>query len=240
MAGKAFVLLSGGIDSTTCLYIAMLEFDEVEAISIFYGQRHRKEIQYAQETCQMLEVPHRTLDISGVIPATMLTDPAIAIPNLSYADITGVSPTYVPFRNGLLLSSATSHVVGRRRETAVHRHEEWAIYFGAHAEDAAGWAYPDCTFEFTGAMANAIRIGTYDEIRLRVPLQFMTKEQIIRHGDDLNVDWTLTWSCYAGGDLHCGTCPTCRARRDGFEAANVVDHTEYACDSAAESLQRAP
>jgi 7-cyano-7-deazaguanine synthase len=102
------------------------------------------------------------------------------------------------------------------------------IYFGAHAEDAERSAYPDCTFQFTGAMANAIDVGTYHRVQLNVPWQFMTKDQIIKMGAELGTPYHMTWSCYAGGDLHCGVCPTCRARREAFIRAGVNDPTEYA------------
>jgi 7-cyano-7-deazaguanine synthase len=230
---KAYVLLSGGIDSTTCLHLACKDHPVTEAISINYGQRHKKEIEYAKKSCQMLDVPHRVLDLSSVIPSTMLTDPKIEIPNASYSDIKkGVSPTYVPFRNGLILSAVTSTVVGERVHAAktgkVSEDEEWFIYFGAHAEDAQNWAYADCTFEFLGAMANAIHVGTYRTVRLVAPLQWLDKKAIIELGTRLGVDWKSTWSCYAGGEQHCGVCPTCRARKAGFAAAGVSDPTDYA------------
>lgn len=227
---RAYVLLSGGIDSTTCLYLAQQEFQKVIGLSIFYGQRHARELQYAERSCQRLLIPHRRLDLSSVVPKTMLTDPAAAVPDISYSDIQGVSPTYVPFRNGLILSAAASYVAGKRddekKEPGIQP-AEWAIYFGAHAEDAQNWAYPDCTPEFIGSMANAIYIGSYQQIRLHTPLEWLNKEQIIRLGTSLGVVWSDTWSCYKGGDKHCGTCPTCRARREGFEKADVADPTEY-------------
>src|SRR5579864_3867604 len=113
MTAKAFVLLSGGIDSTTCLYLACRQFDgRVTGISINYGQRHSKEIEYAKKSCAKVGVPHHTLDLSGIVPKTMLTDPKSDVPNISYSDIQRVSPTYVPFRNGLMLSAITSYVAG--------------------------------------------------------------------------------------------------------------------------------
>jgi 7-cyano-7-deazaguanine synthase len=238
MSGKAFVLLSGGIDSTTCLYAAYKDFgpDNVEGVSLNYGQRHLKETEYAQRSCQVLRIPHHLLNIQGIIPDTMLTKSDVDIPSVSYDEIEGVSPTYVPFRNGLLLSVVASYVQGNRiangltynlSATAKEKNAEWAIYFGAHAEDAQNWAYPDCTPEFIGAMANAIHVGTYYGIRLHAPLEHLTKERIIRWGDALGVDWANTWSCYKGLELHCGVCPTCRARQKGFEDANVKDPTHY-------------
>lgn len=231
---KAFVLLSGGIDSSTCLRIAADEFGvgAVEGISINYGQRHIRETVCAQEQCSLLGVPHHLLDLRGLVPQTMLTDKDAEVPNISYGEIKGVSPTYVPFRNGLMLSAITSYVAGRQAQAqlppAPQDLPEWAIYFGAHAEDAANWAYPDCTPEFIGAMANAIHIGTYYGVRLHTPLEWCDKKTIIQWGDRLGVDWEKTWSCYKGEALHCGVCPTCRARRDGFVAAGVTDPTKYA------------
>lgn len=155
---KAFVLLSGGIDSTTCLYLARTQYDKVAAVSIDYGQRHIKETHMAHATCKRLGIDHHWLSIPGIVPKTMLTDAEASVPNISYDEIKGVSPTYVPFRNGLMLSALCSFIAGeydahRRHYTELGRAmplpaEEWGIYFGAHAEDAQNWAYPDCTPEF--------------------------------------------------------------------------------------------
>lgn len=226
MIEKAFVLLSGGIDSTTCLHLAMRDAKSVEAVSINYGQRHLKEVAHARRLCDSLGVGHHLLDLASIIPKTMLTCSSIEVPNISYSDIEGVSPTYVPFRNGLMLSALTSYAAGRYDMEKASG--EWAIYFGAHAEDAANWAYPDCTVEFTGAMANAIYIGTYRRVRLITPLQFMTKAGVITIGQRAGVDWSKTWSCYKGGTKHCGVCPTCRSRREAFIEAGVDDPTVYA------------
>jgi len=231
---KAFVLLSGGIDSTTCLYIAHKEFNgNVEGVSVNYGQRHIKEAAHAAKSCEALGIPHHVIDLKGIIPKTMLTDGDAEVPNISYDEIKGVSPTYVPFRNGLLLASITAHVQGRLIAEGHNfdiSDDEWGIYYGAHAEDAQNWAYPDCTPEFNGAMAIAIHVGSYYGIRLHTPLQWLTKRQIILWGNELNVDWKNTWSCYKGEDHHCGVCPTCRARRQGFIDAGVEDPTKYAAD----------
>lgn len=247
MTKKAFVLLSGGIDSTTCLYMAMRDFQDVEAISVDYGQRHAKEFEYAAETCRRLDIEHSVLNVAGILSGegVMLTDASVKIPNMSYDEIKGVSPTYVPFRNGTMLSLITAHaqkwvnkkvlaLIAAPGSSQDPQHclelmkDSVGIYFGAHAEDAAGWAYPDCTPEFIGSMGNAIYTGSYYTIRLYTPLQWMMKHEIIQAGDKLQVDWENTWSCYAGGGVHCGTCPTCRARRAGFIKADVKDPTIYA------------
>lgn len=262
MSKRAFVLLSGGIDSTTCLHRAIVDFapdpdagkralalwgearvDWVEAISVDYGQRHRKEAEYAARTCARFGVKHSVLSVRGILDGAgvMLADASVPIPSISYDQIRGVSPTYVPFRNGTLLSLITTHAqkwvneqiaeilaAGYDRESATRMMRDAAgVYFGAHAEDAANWAYPDCTPEFIGAMANAIYVGSYGCIRLYTPLEWSDKAAIIEYGEKLGVAWSNTWSCYAGGEEHCGECPTCRARRAGFAAAGVADPTVY-------------
>lgn len=235
---KAFVLLSGGMDSTTCLYKAIEDCgndpNKVEAISIDYGQRHLKETEYAKRICANLGVVHTLLPCSTLASDAMLTNPDVKIPSIDYADIKGVSPTYVPFRNGTLLAVITAHAqkwVNTQKSTNPNPNDrpfEARIYFGAHSEDAANWAYPDCTPEFIGAMANAIYIGTYRAVRLHTPLQWLTKKEIVLLGHDLEVPWGDTWSCYAGGEKHCGVCPTCRSRKQAFVKAGILDPTVYA------------
>ncbi len=266
---KAFVLLSGGIDSTTCLHIARGTYDEVEAISIHYGQRHTKETTFAMRTCQSLGIQHIILDIGDILSGegVMLTDPNVEIPDIDYADIKGVSPTYVPYRNGTLLSVVTAYAQkwvmqeiekyndllregpdkddpdyepglsrGELRPVGLmHMKDSAGVFFGAHAEDAHNWAYPDCTPEFIGAQTNAIYTGTYYTVRLIAPLMSLTKVQVLEWGDKLGVDWDNTWSCYAGGERHCGTCPTCRSRRQAFINAFGADPTPYQTQYAGET-----
>lgn len=245
--GVAVVLISGGIDSSTCLYIARElslsgKYRWVEGLSIDYGQRHHREINAAINVCRKAGVDHTAVNHRGIFPNTMLTDPDAPVPSLSYDEIQGVSPTYVPYRNGTLLSLATAHLVGLIKEYDIevgpNGENESGLFFGAHAEDSANWAYPDCTPEFNGAMANAIYVGTYKSVRLHVPLQWMTKREIITKGTELNVPWNLTWSCYKGEELQCGVCPTCRARKDGFAQAGVTDPTMYADELVAEAKEQ--
>jgi len=225
---KAFVLLSGGVDSSTCLGIAVAAHgkENVTAISIDYGQRHKKEIECAENVAKYFGVLHETHTIQG-IPKSMLTDPNQAIPDCSYSDIKGVSPTYVPFRNGQLLSKIAGIAASRVSQPNEVGGETGIIYIGTHAEDAENDAYPDCRADFVGAMGAAIYIGTYHKVRVRAPLIELTKAQVVEWGYGLGVPYELTWSCYAGGDVHCGTCPTCRARKAAFEEAAVTDPTEY-------------
>lgn len=231
MTVQHYVLLSGGIDSTTVLgqvtglLCSRLPLrSQLQCVSVDYGQRHRREIEAAQKITNLLYCDHKILDLRSVVPHTMLTDATSEIPNVHYNDLPeGISPTYVPFRNGLMLSALASYVQGN-----LGSEHNAVIHFGAHAGDAARDAYPDCTFQFTGAMAAAIYIGTYHRVRLEVPFQFMEKDEIIRLGIKLGVPYELTWSCYRGGELHCGTCPTCRSRREAFIKAGVPDPTKYA------------
>lgn len=276
MTKKAFVLLSGGLDSTTCLYQAVhdfmpedpglslgygdkriwedmmreakpgdIEIGWVEAVSVYYGQRHKKEMDYARSTCEKLGIKHSILDVGALLrgDSVMLADDSrgkVDIPNIDYADIKGVSPTYVPFRNGLMLSALTAHAqkwVNEQNkiydpatggDDILGLKAQAGIYFGAHAEDAHNWAYPDCTPEFIGAMANAIYIGSYMQIRLHTPIQWCQKAGVVELGESLGVDFANTWSCYKGEEYHCGICPTCRSRRQAFIAAEVTDPTRYA------------
>lgn len=261
---KAFVLLSGGLDSTTCLHKAIYDYGDdtredilhridhnlhraivpedmdpitwVEAVSINYGQRHKKEMEYANLSCRKLGIKHTILDVGALLrgDSVMLTDDSrgkVDVPNISYGDIKGVSPTYVPFRNGLMLSALTAQAqkwVNAADPKLGER--EAGIYFGAHSEDAQNWAYPDCTPEFIGAMANAIHVGSYFKIRLHTPLQWLMKSEIVELGEKLGVAFEDTWSCYKGEPLHCGICPTCRSRREAFVYAGAIDPTEYAQD----------
>lgn len=277
---KAFVLLSGGLDSTTCLYQAIHDYapqgvdapstidahhhpedvavqgsvheiDWVEAVSIFYGQRHKKEMEYAKSTCDRLGIKHTILDVGSLLrgDSVMLTDDSrgkVEVPNIDYSEIKGVSPTYVPFRNGLMLSALTAHAQkwvndeNKKWQESIDKDQLEGIgadhgdkpmaglYFGAHSEDAHNWAYPDCTPEFIGAMANAIFIGSYMQIRLHTPIQWLQKSGVVTLGESLGVPFENTWSCYKGEELHCGECPTCRSRKQAFEAAGVNDPTEYA------------
>lgn len=240
MQKKAFVLLSGGIDSTTCLYKAFKDFEgSVEAVSINYGQRHKRELTFAKRSCDCLGINHTILDVGDLLSGKEVLLSAASIGEMEmvhkdYSEIKGVSPSYVPFRNGLLLSAITAHAqkyvnsqVGYDNERLSDAKDLVTIYYGAHAEDAANWAYPDCTPEFNGSMANAIYTGSYNTIRLATPLQWLEKWQIVRLGESLGVNWVDTWSCYDNGEIHCGKCPTCLARKEAFGKAGVFDPTEY-------------
>lgn len=262
---RIFILLSGGIDSTTALAFAKESMPGVaiEAVTMDYGQRHAKEIQAAEAVAAHYKVEHNVINLSGLMTG-MLVDKGAdneAVPDVDYADLpAGISPTYVSFRNGLMLSvlasRAQSWVMQRQREVeadyigmngpidendsigqdllAKAKEQVQAyIYCGVHADDGANWAYPDCTPEFIGGMAGAIYVGTYHRVRLRAPLLELNKMTVVSLGIGFKAPYHLTWSCYKGGEKHCGTCPTCRSRRDAFRmlrkgGLNIKDPTEYA------------
>ena len=218
------VLLSGGIDSTTVLGMAVKARDDVEpdtvlALSIFYGQRHSAELKAAKEVADFFGVRHMELALSLPMGDSVLMDPDAEMPHMTYQELEaseGVSPTYVPFRNGNMISRAVAQALQEGAER---------VWVGVHAEDARGWAYPDCTPEFIGAMANAVYVGTYHKVRLLAPLQYLLKAQVIAAGIKLGIygAYALTRSCYENQETPCGECPTCVARAAAFEANLVQD-----------------
>ena len=232
---KVFVLLSGGVDSTTTLAMAHDENPgaQLEAVTFDYGQRHSKEAQYAEHQSAAYGASHSVIAIKDLLTG-MLVDKGEnneAIPNKSYADLGhGISPTYVSFRNGMMLATLAARAQSWVMESEKANPGVQAsalIYAGVHADDAANDAYPDCTLEFVGAMANAIYVGTYFKVRLRTPLVHMDKATVVREGSRLGVDYAHTWSCYVGKEKHCGICPTCRARKEAFELIGLADPTDY-------------
>lgn len=220
---KGVILLSGGLDSTLCATMAVKDLgrENVFALTILYGQKHEKEAQAATNVSGSLGIIHLTLNIPRVFEGcgSALIDRSKAVPNKTYQEIQGVSPTYVPFRNGVLLAYAT--VLALENKAGF-------IYFGAHAEDFRNWAYPDTTPEFIGAMASAIYIGTYHKVRLLTPLQWYTKKEIVAKSVELDAPYRFTWSCYEGGEVHCGRCSTCVSRRQAFKDSGYGDPTTYA------------
>ena len=219
----AVVLVSGGLDSATCLAIARAEGFACHALSFAYGQRHEAELAAARRVATALgAVQHRVMTIDlAAFGGSALTDPSIAVPETPSG---GIPVTYVPARNTIFLSMALawSEVLGA--------HD---IFIGVNAVDYSG--YPDCRPEFIESferMANlATRAGVegVTRLRIRAPLISLSKAEIIRRGGALGVDYGLTVSCYQadGQGRACGVCDSCRLRRDGFAAAGVPDPTVY-------------
>lgn len=230
---KALVLSSGGIDSTTCVGLAVKEYGKENVItaSLYYGQKHDKELECARKIAEYYDVRHVEEDISNVMKyakdvCTLMKGSKENIEHSSYADQIaengeGRVATYVPFRNGLLLSIAAAYA------DSLFPGEEVQIYYGAHADDAAGEAYADCSPEFADAMNEAIRIGTYGKIQIARPLIHMNKAEVVKTGLELKVPYELTWSCYEGGEKQCGACGTCIDRKKAFEANGVEDPVGY-------------
>lgn len=224
---KALVLSSGGVDSTTCVGIAVdkLGAENVSTVSVFYGQKHEKELDCAEKVADYYSVPHFVLDLSEVMKYSncpLLSRSTEKIRHESYAeqiaqDGEGMVRTYVPFRNGLLLSAVAALAM------SIYPDEDVEIYLGAHADDAAGNAYADCSREFTEAMDKAIGIGTYGRVHVAAPLVDLNKAGVVKIGLGLKVPYELTWSCYEGGDKPCGTCGTCIDRAAAFAANGVED-----------------
>lgn len=221
---KALVLFSGGVDSSTCLALAVKKYgsENVVALSVFYGQKHTKEIQAANAVADYYGAEHIKLDLSLIFrysDCSLLAQSKKEIPHESYAEQlekTDGSPvsTYVPFRNGLFIAAAAS--VALSKDCGV-------ILYGAHADDSAGNAYPDCSPAFNEAMNKAVWEGSGGQVKIEAPFVGMNKSQVVKTGLELGVPYELTWSCYEGGDVPCGTCGTCRDRLAAFEANGVKD-----------------
>ena len=224
---KALVLCSGGLDSTTCLAIAVQKYGagNVLALSVSYGQKHQKELNAARAVAAHYSVTLKTLDLAAIFEGSncsLLQGSSEEIPEESYSEQlrkTGGTPvsTYVPFRNGLFLSCAASVALS-------HGCEE--IYYGAHSDDAAGNAYPDCSVAFNDSMNRAIVLGSGNRLRVTAPFIGLNKAQVVARGLALGVPYEKTWSCYEGGERPCGVCGTCRDRLDAFAANGVADPLE--------------
>lgn len=221
---RALVLASGGVDSSTCLGLAVDRYgkENVTALAVSYGQKHTKELECAVRVCDYYGVELIQIDLAPMFAysdCSLLAHSDKDIPKGSYAEQlseaegTPVS-TYVPFRNGLFLASAASIALSKNCGV---------ILYGAHSDDAAGSAYPDCSEEFNNAMNEAIWQGSGKQLKIEAPFVNMTKAQVVKTGLDLKVPYQYTWSCYEGGDTPCGVCGTCRDRAAAFAENGVVD-----------------
>lgn len=221
---KAIVLSSGGVDSTTCLAVAVDKYgaDNVISLSVYYGQKHEKELRAARDVAEYYKVCHIELDLEPIFKdsdCSLLSHSEEDIPKESYGKQLAKTKgkpvtTYVPFRNGLFLSVAASIAISNGCGE---------IYYGAHADDSAGSAYPDCSDEFTSAMREAIKTGSGSGLTVVAPFVRCNKAEVIRKGLELGTPYELTWSCYEGGEKPCGRCGTCIDRQKAFEANGVKD-----------------
>ena len=215
------VLLSGGMDSATCLALAARGAGPVHALTFTYGQRHVREIRSARALARRYRVArHAVIDLPlGPLLDSSLTRRGRPLPRAGGRS-GRIPSTYVPARNTILLAVALGYA---------ESHRLGSIYIGANAIDYSG--YPDCRPAFLRAFERVARLGTRTGveggggIRVRAPLLRLSKERIVRLGERLGVPWELTWSCYAGGRAPCGRCDACRLRALGFSAAGVSDPT---------------
>ena len=210
------IIVSGGMDSITMLY----EFKDQIAlgVSFNYGSNHNnREIPFAEMHCKRLGIPHITIDL-GFMPQyfkSSLLEGADAIPEGNY-DEENMKSTVVPFRNGIMLSIAIGIA-----ESNHLKHVLMANHGGDHT------IYPDCRPAFVDAMSAAAQAGTFEDVTIEAPYTNISKADIARHGKQLGIDYSETWSCYKGGEVHCGQCGTCRERQEALREAGIADTTEY-------------
>lgn len=210
------MVLSGGMDSVTMLYeyASTIEL----AVNFTYGSNHNdRELEMARYHCHKLgiELVEISLPFIGELFNSSLLEGGDTVPDADY-DFDNMKSTVVPFRNGIMLAAAAGLAESRGLS---------AVMIANHSGDHA--IYPDCRDGFIKAMAKAIAEGTYEHIELRAPYTLLSKSQIVEHGKLYDVDYSMTYSCYKGGEHHCGTCGTCRERKQAFADAGVPDPTVY-------------
>ncbi len=220
---KAMVLSSGGVDSATALGMAVEKYgrDNVIALAVSYGQKHDKELQAARAVAGFYQVEALFLDLYSIFQysdSTLLKQSKEEIPKGSYeaqqrGELKPVS-TYVPFRNGLFLSAAASLALSKGCSV---------IYYGAHKDDGAGAAYPDCSPAFHRAISQAVWEGSGGQVRIEAPFIDKNKKEVVKIGLSLGVPYELTWSCYEGGEVPCQKCGTCLDRAAAFAANGAAD-----------------
>lgn len=222
MDKKAVLIGSGGIDSTTLLYKLMDEGYRPVVLTFLYGQKHGKEIQFVKNTCNILKVQNITIDITGIkdlIKGSALTDSRVDIPEVpettEFYDT--LRTTIVPNRNSIFLTLAVAYA-----QSVGCNH----IFFGVHFSDRG--VYPDCRKEFIDSFQNSqILANDNKNLRISAPFVDLDKSDIVKLGNDLNVPFENTWSCYKGKKNHCGVCSSCRERKRAFTEAGITDPTIY-------------
>ena len=215
---KAVVLFSGGLDSTVLVYDLLNEGADLKLLSIDYGQRHEKELKSSSEIAEFLGLEHEILRLpmlNNLLGGSALTDPSISLPEGHYAE-DSMKATVVPNRNMILLSLAAGHAISLQFDT---------VAYAAHAGDHT--IYPDCRPEFATAIDQALKLCDWNTVSLYRPFIQLSKQDLVRKGNELGVPFEKTWSCYAGNDKHCGKCGTCVERKEAFELVGLLDPTEY-------------
>lgn len=219
---RAVAIVSGGMDSVTLAHLLATDY-QLTLVSVDYGQRHAKELLFAAEAADRLGADHHVVDLTSVtklLTGSALTDPEVPVPHGHYAEPT-MRSTVVPNRNATMLDVATAVAVAQGAS---------AVATGVHAGDHA--VYPDCRPEFIDAYQAMVLVANEgflaDGFEVLAPFVHQSKADIAALGDQLGVPWDRTWSCYEGGELHCGRCGTCVERIEAFELAGVDDPTRYA------------
>lgn len=215
---RDLVIYSGGLDSTVLLAKVHAANKEVRAVHFSYGQKHSvSELQAALKVCiklgvfmQIIELPFECWGFKSA-----LLEQGEAIPIGDY-DEENLKKTVVPFRNGVMISIAAGIAASQGGGT---------VHIGAHAGDHA--IYPDCRPLFLDHMDGALQSGTIHRVNLEIPFIHLSKSSIVKFGAKISAPMELSYSCYKGGELHCGECATCRERKKAFEEANIPDQTEY-------------
>jgi 7-cyano-7-deazaguanine synthase len=211
---KTVLILSGGMDSATLLYDLLAHGDSVEAIGVNYKQRHGKELAYAADLCNGLDVRFDVLDLSslsGFLTGSSQSDPNVPVPFGKY-DEPSMKLTVVPNRNMFMLAAAGAVAIARKADR---------LAYGAHAGDHT--IYPDCRPEFVAAMGRAFGLCDWHTLTLHAPYIDMTKGDICKRGVELRVPYEKTWTCYVGGLSPCGKCGSCTERAEAFEFAGIPD-----------------
>jgi len=213
------VILSGGMDSTTLLYdvLRMYKPKYVTAISFNYNQKHKKELNCAAQSCKKLGIKHMIipLDVLNNIAPSALTRDEVDVPEGHYAD-ENMKQTVVPNRNMVMLSLASAYAMSIKAKR---------IFYGAHSGDHD--IYPDCRKEFVNALREAIKLADWNDVELCAPYIDMDKGDIVNLGKSLDVDYSLTWTCYKGKDKACGKCGSCVERLEAFQKAGIPDPIQY-------------
>jgi 7-cyano-7-deazaguanine synthase len=223
---KAVAIVSGGLDSVTLAHSLAQEASRLHLISFDYGQKHKRELEYAKRAADRLGAVWTLIDLSAaglgaVLVGSALTDSAIAVPDGHYA-AESMKVTIVPNRNAIMLAIACA--AAKSDGAAV-------VGLAVHAGDH--FIYPDCRPEFVAAFEAMERLAMDEpDLRIEAPFLTKTKAEIVHLGASLGVPFGQTWSCYKGGELHCGTCGTCVERREAFELAGVEDPTIYTPSTA--------
>ena len=214
---KIIVVYSGGLDSFTLLNEAIRSGKDVSALSFDYGQKHNKELHFVEKFCAQESIDSKIVNVSSIrelFQGSSLTD-EIDIPKGHYED-DSMKSTVVPNRNMILISLALGYAVTKKAEE---------VWFGAHAGDHA--IYPDCRPEFVEKMDAVARIANYSPIAIKAPYIAMSKTEILAIGLNMQLDYGLTWTCYEGKELACGSCGACHERLESFAANNIIDPIKY-------------